>query len=79
QHLVLQGNNHDSSEQYLLDSGKPQQVKPRQRGVEYYLDSQSGWVIKSNREGAFALYSASTPLGEWQRLWPAKEEDLGDP
>ncbi|ELM3616729.1 S9 family peptidase [Aeromonas sobria] len=79
QHLVLQGNNHDSSEQYLLDSGKPLQVKPRQRGVEYYLDSQSGWVIKSNREGAFALYSANTQLGEWQRLWPAKGEDLGDP
>ncbi len=51
QHLVLQGNNHNSSEQYLLDSGKPQRVKPRQRGVEYYLDSQSGWVLKSNWEG----------------------------
>lgn len=79
QHLLLQGNNHDSSEQYLLDSGQPELILPRRRGVEYYLDSQSGWVIKSNRDGAFALYGAAAPGSEWQRLWPAPGEDLGDP
>lgn len=79
QHLLLLGNNHDSSEQYLLDSGQPELILPRRRGVEYYLDSQSGWVIKSNRDGAFALYDAAAPKGEWQRLWPVPGEDLGDP
>ncbi|KXU78814.1 prolyl oligopeptidase family serine peptidase [Aeromonas enteropelogenes] len=79
QHLLLQGNNHDSSEQYLLDSGQPELILPRRRGVEYYLDSQSGWVIKSNRDGAFALYGAAAPESEWQRLWPVPGEDLGNP
>ncbi|ENY73345.1 protease II [Aeromonas diversa CDC 2478-85] len=68
--LLLQSNNHDSSEQYLLEGSRaPHLLQGRRAGVEYYADHQSGWVIRSNRDGAFALYGAEQPDRRWLRLW----------
>ncbi len=80
-HLILQSNNHDSSEQYLLEDGKASLVKGRQRGLEYYLDTQGERVLlKSNRDGAMGLYQAAS-LGEvasrpWRPLWSGEGKDL---
>lgn len=80
-HLILQSNNHDSSEQYLLEDGKVSLVKGRQRGLEYYLDTQGERVLlKSNRDGAMGLYQAAS-LGEvasqpWRPLWTGEGKDL---
>lgn len=80
-HLILQSNNHDSSEQYLLDDGKATLVKARQPGVEYYLDTLTDRVlIKSNRDGELGLYLAAS-LAEagsqpWQLLWSGRDRSL---
>ncbi|MGY3886539.1 prolyl oligopeptidase family serine peptidase [Aeromonas aquatica] len=80
-HLILQSNNHDSSEQYLLDGGKAALVKARQPGVEYYLDTLAERVlIKSNRDGELGLYQAAS-LAEvgskpWRPLWSGQDRSL---
>ncbi|MGY3942536.1 prolyl oligopeptidase family serine peptidase [Aeromonas tecta] len=80
-HLILQSNNHNGSEQYLLDDGKAALVKARQAGLEYYLDTQGERVlIKSNRDGELGLYQA-TSLAEvasqpWQLLWSGQDRSL---
>jgi oligopeptidase B len=80
-HLILQSNNHNGSEQYLLDDGKAALVKARQPGLEYYLDTQGERVlIKSNRDGELGLYQA-TSLAEvasqpWQLLWSGQDRSL---
>ncbi|MGY6037562.1 prolyl oligopeptidase family serine peptidase [Aeromonas sp. AE23HZ002T15] len=80
-HLILQSNNHDSSEQYLLDDGLATLVKARQAGLEYYLDTQGDRVlIKSNLDGDLGLYQASN-LAEvasqpWQPLWSGQDRSL---
>lgn len=52
----LQSNNHDGSEQYLLDEGGPTLLRARERGLEYYLDTQG--------ERAYtAAYLAASPKG----------------
>lgn len=80
-HLVLQSNNHDSSEQYLLDAGRADLLKGRERGLEYYLDTQGDRVLlKSNRDGALGLYQVAdlsqVAKGEWQRLWSGEGREL---
>ncbi|MGY3858483.1 prolyl oligopeptidase family serine peptidase [Aeromonas intestinalis] len=80
-HLILQSNNHNSSEQYLLDDGKATLIKERQRGLEYYLDTQGSRVlIKSNRDGDLGLYQAGslTEAGSqpWRPLWSGKGHSL---
>lgn len=80
-HLILQSNNHDSSEQYLLEDGKASLVKGRQRGLEYYLDTQGERVLlKSNRDGAMGLYQAASlsevASGPWRPLWSGEGKDL---
>ena len=80
-HLILQSNNHDSSEQYLLDEGGPTLLKPRERGLEYYLDTQGDRVlVKSNRDGAMSLYQAPSlaqvAAGPWQPLWSGEGREL---
>ena len=80
-HLILQSNNHDSSEQYLLEDGKASLVKGRQRGLEYYLDTQGERVLlKSNRDGALGLYQVAdlsqVAKGEWQPLWSGEQRSL---
>ena len=80
-HLILQSNNHDSAEQYLLDEGGPTLLKARERGLEYYLDTQGDRVlVKSNRDGAMGLYQApslaSVATGPWQPLWSGEGKDL---
>ncbi|WP_429147788.1 prolyl oligopeptidase family serine peptidase [Aeromonas rivipollensis] len=80
-HLILQSNNHDSSEQYLLDEGGPTLLKPRERGLEYYLDTQGDRVlVKSNRAGAMGLYQAPSlaqvASGPWQLLWSGEGREL---
>lgn len=80
-HLILQSNNHDSSEQYLLDKGGPTLLKPRKRGLEYYLDTQGDRVlVKSNRDRAMGLYQAPSlaqvAAGPWQPLWSGEGREL---
>ncbi|WP_348687184.1 prolyl oligopeptidase family serine peptidase [Aeromonas bestiarum] len=80
-HLLLQSNNHDSSEQYLLDEGAPSLLKARQAGLEYYLDTQGERVLlKSNRDGALGLYQAANLAqvaeGRWQPLWSGEDKSL---
>ncbi|MNH57931.1 Protease 2 [compost metagenome] len=77
-HLILQSNNHDSSEQYLLDEGGPTLLRARERGHEYYLDTQGDRVlVKSNRDGAMGLYQApSLAAGPWQPLWFGEGREL---
>lgn len=80
-HLILQSNNHDGSEQYLLDDGKATLVKARQPGVEYYLDTLAERVlIKSNRDGELGLFQAAS-LAEagsqpWRLLWSGRDRSL---
>ena len=80
-HLVLQSNNHDGSEQYLLDEGGPTLLRARERGLEYYLDTQGERVlVKSNQDGAMGLYQApsltSLAAGPWQPLWSGEGREL---
>ncbi|UBO72725.1 prolyl oligopeptidase family serine peptidase [Aeromonas rivuli] len=80
-HLILQSNNHNSSEQYLLDDGKAALLKARQPGVEYYLDTLGERVLlKSNRDGELGLYQASSLAelrqGKWQLRWPGQGRTL---
>ena len=80
-HLVLQSNNHDGSEQYLLDEGGPTLLRAREHGLEYYLDTQGDRVlVKSNRDGAMGLYQApslaSLATGPWQPLWSGEGREL---
>ncbi|MDM5070568.1 prolyl oligopeptidase family serine peptidase [Aeromonas bestiarum] len=80
-HLLLQSNNHDSSEQYLLDEGTPSLLKGRQAGLEYYLDTQGERVlIKSNKDGALGLYQVTSLTqvaeGRWQPLWSGEDKSL---
>lgn len=80
-HLLLQSNNHDSSEQYLLDAGAPSLLKARQAGLEYYLDTQGERVLlKSNRDGALGLYQAASLAqvaeGRWRPLWSGEGKSL---
>ena len=80
-HLLLQSNNHDSAEQYLLDEGTPALLKARQAGLEYYLDTQGERVLlKSNRDGALGLYQVAdlsqVAKGEWQPLWSGEQRSL---
>ncbi|MGB6188713.1 MAG: prolyl oligopeptidase family serine peptidase [Aeromonas molluscorum] len=80
-HLILQSNNHDSSEQYLLDGGSTALLKARQPGVEYYLDTQGERVLlKSNLEGELGLYQAASLAevgqGAWQRRWQGRGRTL---
>ncbi|RQM65796.1 S9 family peptidase, partial [Aeromonas hydrophila] len=80
-HLLLQSNNHDSAEQYLLDAGTPALLKARQAGLEYYLDTQGERVLlKSNRDGALGLYQVAdlsqVAKGKWQPLWSGEERSL---
>ncbi|MGE6264051.1 prolyl oligopeptidase family serine peptidase [Aeromonas media] len=80
-HLVLQSNNHDSSEQYLLDEGGPTLLRAREHGLEYYLDTQGDRVlVKSNQDGAMGLYQApslaSLAAGPWQPLWSGEGREL---
>ncbi|MBV7436108.1 prolyl oligopeptidase family serine peptidase [Aeromonas sp. sif2416] len=80
-HLILQSNNHNGSEQYLLDDGKAALIKARQPGVEYYLDTLDERVLfKSNQDGALGLYQAAS-LAEagrqpWRRLWSGQDKTL---
>lgn len=80
-HLVLQSNNHDSSEQYLLDEGGPTLLRAREHGLEYYLDTQGERVlVKSNRDGVMGLYQVpsltSLATGPWQPLWSGEGREL---
>ncbi|MFM4825610.1 prolyl oligopeptidase family serine peptidase [Aeromonas bivalvium] len=80
-HLVLQSNNHDSSEQYLLDKGGPTLLRAREHGLEYYLDTQGDRVlVKSNRDGAMGLYQApslaSLATAPWQPLWSGEGREI---
>lgn len=80
-HLILQSNNHNGSEQYLLDDGKATLVKERQPGLEYYLDTQGDRVlIKSNRDGELGLYQAASlaqvASQPWQMLWSGQDRSL---
>ncbi|MCS3458543.1 prolyl oligopeptidase family serine peptidase [Aeromonas sp. BIGb0445] len=80
-HLILQSNNHNSSEQYLLNDGGAALLKARQPGVEYYLDTLGERVLlKSNRDGELGLYQASSLAelrqGRWQLRWPGQGRTL---
>ncbi|USV56204.1 prolyl oligopeptidase family serine peptidase [Aeromonas encheleia] len=80
-HLILQSNNHNGSEQYLLDDGKAALIRARQPGVEYYLDTlDERMLFKSNQDGELGLYQAAS-LAEagrqpWRRLWSGQGKTL---
>lgn len=71
----VQSNNHDSSEQRVLDLASGEignELRPRQQGIEYYGDIRDGSLyLKSNVSGEMALYrtALTNPQATWQRVW----------
>lgn len=70
QNIILQSNNDNSSEQYILSlaTGSITLVQPRKSGIEYYIDRIYGETfIKSNRDGTFAIYDIDKN-NKWHRI-----------
>ncbi|WP_330961996.1 prolyl oligopeptidase family serine peptidase [Photobacterium sp. 53610] len=78
-YLLIQSNNHDSSEQQLVASDSGQiltTIRSRTPGVEYYADVRYGALyLSSNLQGDFALYRSAlndTQAASWQPVWQPK-------
>ncbi|UXI01688.1 prolyl oligopeptidase family serine peptidase [Photobacterium sp. TY1-4] len=75
QYVLIQSNNHNSSEQHLVDrnTGRgPGMIRAREPGVEYYADVRHDTLyLSSNLDGDFALYQAvlTEPNQPWQAIW----------
>nr|WP_284694925.1 prolyl oligopeptidase family serine peptidase [Photobacterium galatheae] len=79
QYLIIQSNNHNTSEQLLIDSNSGRRltlIRPREAGIEYYADVRHGRLfLSSNLNGDFALYQTSfdqTDMARqmaWQPIW----------
>ncbi|MDO6706496.1 prolyl oligopeptidase family serine peptidase [Photobacterium sp. 1_MG-2023] len=82
QYLLIQSNNHNTSEQWLIQSNRGQSlgvIRPRESGIEYYADVRHGRLfLSSNLNGDFALYQSALPKtahrgassqAAWQPLW----------
>ncbi|MBE2894246.1 prolyl oligopeptidase family serine peptidase [Spirabiliibacterium falconis] len=82
-YLLLDIAGQSQSETYVLDLDAPkaslQRVKPRTKGVEYYLDhSNDGFYLRTNLNAPhFALFYTPTLQQPWQPLYhPDDEESL---
>ncbi|MDO6582028.1 prolyl oligopeptidase family serine peptidase [Photobacterium sp. 2_MG-2023] len=84
QYVIIQSNNHDSSEQMLVDSNSGKRLatlRPRESGIEYYADVRhASLFLASNRDGDLRLFRAALNEGDatnWQPFWqPAANQHI---